>query len=67
MRTINSYWKKFIQTPQRLWAWSQHHPYESVGYGMFLLVVSLCVQHLITMAAGVAILGGIYKLFIKTD
>lgn len=64
-RAINQYWHSFIETPQRLWRWSQHHPFESVGYGMVLLIVSLGAQYLITIAAAVAILGGIYKLFIQ--
>ena len=64
MSLIQGYWQSFIGTPRRLWRWSQRHPYESIGYGMVLLIVSLGAQYLIIIAAAVAILGGIYKLFL---
>lgn len=60
---FKGYLQSFAQTPQRLWAYSQHRPYEAIGYGAILLFLSLAAQPLITIAAGVAVLGGIYQLF----
>ena len=58
--------QNFLGTPHRLWAWSQLHPYESIGYGAVLLFVALAAKPVIVAAAGVAIVGGIWRLF-KTD
>lgn len=55
--------QNFLGTPQRLWAWSQLHPYEAIGYGAVLLFVSLAAKLLLVIAAGVAIVGGLWRLF----
>lgn len=55
--------RNFCSTPARVWAWSQRYPYESIGYGAVLLLVSLSAKPLIVIVAGVAIAGGIYQLF----
>jgi hypothetical protein len=57
------YLQTIIRTPQRLWAWSQLYPYESIGYGCILLFLALAAKPLILIAASVAILGGIFKVF----
>lgn len=57
------YIKSFLATPQRLWAWSELHPYESIGYGAILLFLSLAAKPIIVAASGVAIVGGIYWMF----
>jgi hypothetical protein len=57
------YLKSFLNTPQRLWAWAEFHPYESIGYGAVLLFLALAAKAIIAAAAGVAIVGGIYWLF----
>lgn len=58
-----SFVQNFLGTPRRLWAWSQLHPYESIGYGSILLFLALAAKLLLVMAAGVAIVGGIWRLF----
>ncbi|MGG6241867.1 hypothetical protein ACQ4N7_24855 [Nodosilinea sp. AN01ver1] len=60
---FRAYLQSFLQTPQRLWAYSKHHPYESIGYGSVLLFLALAAKVVIVAAAGVAIVGGIYWMF----
>jgi hypothetical protein len=60
---FKAYLDSFLATPKRVWAWSQLHPYESIGYGLVLMFVALAAKLLIVAAAAVAIVGGIYQLF----
>lgn len=60
---FRAYLWSFFHTPHRLWAWSKHHPYESIGYGAVLLFLSLAAKIIIVVASSVAIGGGIYWMF----
>jgi hypothetical protein len=60
---FRGYLRSFLATPQRLWDWAEHHPYESIGYGAVLLFLALAAKAIIVAAAGVAIAGGIYWMF----
>jgi hypothetical protein len=60
---FRTYLRSFFRTPQRLWAYAEHHPYESIGYGSVLLFLALAAKPIIVAAAGVAIAGGIYWMF----
>lgn len=60
---FRAYLRSFLHTPHRLWAWSEHHPYESIGYGAVLLFLSLAAKIIIVVASSVAIVGGIYWMF----
>jgi hypothetical protein len=60
---FRAYLRSFLHTPQRLWAYAEHHPYESIGYGSVLLFLALAAKVIIVAAAGVAIAGGLYWIF----
>lgn len=61
---VREYIGSFLRTPRRLWRWSQAYPTESIGYGLILLFVALAAKPLIVGAAAVAIVGGLYSLFL---
>lgn len=62
---FKAYFQSFLHTPRRVWAWSQVHPYESIGYGLVLMFVALAAKFLIVVAAAVAIIGGIRRIWIS--
>ena len=63
MAILKAYLHDFLATPQRVWRWSQQHPYESVGYGLILLLVSIAARPLISLAALIAVIGGLMRIF----
>ena len=63
MAMLKAYLHDFLATPQRVWRWSQQHPYESVGYGLILLLVSIAARPLISIAALIAVIGGLMRIF----
>lgn len=64
---FRTYLLSFAQTPLRLWRYAQRHPYEFVGYGSLLLLSAIFARWLVTMAAAVAVLAGIYWVFRGND
>ena len=63
MAILKAYLHDFLATPQRVWRWSQRHPYESVGYGLILLLISIAARPLISIAALIAVIGGLMRIF----
>lgn len=60
-----SYLTSFVQTPIRMWRWSMAHPYEAIGYGTAMLIISFWAQPIIALASAAAIAGGVYQVVIK--
>lgn len=64
---FKSYLLSFLETPQRLAAYAKRYPYSAVGYGALLLFSALFARIIITLAAGVVIVAGIYHIFGGSD
>lgn len=60
---FKTYLQSFLETPKRLTSYAKRYPYSAIGYGSLLLFGALFARIVITIAAGVAIIAGIYYLF----
>ncbi|MEM6839904.1 MAG: hypothetical protein AAF609_24090 [Cyanobacteria bacterium P01_C01_bin.120] len=61
--TIRRYARACMKLPCQIWAWSQHDPYQAIGVGTLVLFLALAAKLILAVAAGVAIAGGIYRLY----
>lgn len=53
-----------LAVPGHIWVWSQHDPYQAIGVGTLVMFLALAAKLLLAIVAGVAILGGLYRLSI---
>ena len=61
---IRHYAHQVLALPQQIWHWSQRDPYQAVGIGTLVLFLALAAKLILAFAAGVAIIGGIYQIYL---
>ena len=49
--------------PVQIWHWSQTDPYQAIGMGTLVLFLALAAKLILALVAGVAIAGGLYRLY----